>query len=165
MEVINNVKRGLAALLVFAVSPAVVLADDAMECDALFLSSERFNSDAYRVCKRAAEQGEAWAQSLLGMMYRDGGEGVVRNYREAVKWFRLAAEQGESAAQSNLGAAYYNGEGVTRNRQEAYIWFLLAASQGSVYAHEFLSKVEQELTPSQINAAQEEAARRAAAYQ
>ena len=34
-----------------------------------------------------------------------------KDYKEAIKWFRLAAEQGHSSAQINLGSIYENGEG------------------------------------------------------
>jgi TPR repeat protein len=47
---------------------------------------------------KAAEQGDADAQLLLGIMYNNG-EGVLQDYKEAVKWFRLAAEQGDANAQ------------------------------------------------------------------
>ena len=40
-----------------------------------------------------AEQGDAGAQNILGLMY-DQGEGVTQDYVEAVRWHRLAAEQG-----------------------------------------------------------------------
>lgn len=50
----------------------------------------------------AAEQGEANAQSNLGVMYAKG-EGVPENDKTAVKWYTLAAEQGLANAQSNLG--------------------------------------------------------------
>ncbi|MFQ5329466.1 MAG: hypothetical protein ACE5D4_05690 [Thermodesulfobacteriota bacterium] len=34
------------------------------------------------------------------------GEGIVRDYGEAVKWFRKAAEQGNALAQHNLWVMY-----------------------------------------------------------
>ena len=41
------------------------------------------------------------------------GQGVIQDYKEALKWFRLAAAQGDAKAQYNLGVMYDNGEGVT----------------------------------------------------
>ena len=41
---------------------------------------------------KAAEQGDADAQLLLGIMYNNG-EGVPQDDKEAVKWYRLAAVQ------------------------------------------------------------------------
>ena len=40
-----------------------------------------------------AQQGDAQAQFNLGVMYGEG-QGVPRDYAEALKWFRLAAAQG-----------------------------------------------------------------------
>jgi len=48
-----------------------------------------------------AEQGDASAQSNLGMMYFTGA-GVPQDYKTAVKWYKLAAEQGYSNAKFNL---------------------------------------------------------------
>ena len=63
--------------------------------------------------RKAAEQGFAVAQWMLGNAYYDGsGEGVVKDHVEAVKWYRKAAEQGLAEAQNNLGNAYDLGEGV-----------------------------------------------------
>jgi uncharacterized protein len=56
----------------------------------------------------AAEQGYAEAQYNLGVMYGNGN-GVVQDYAEAVKWYRLAAEQGNAKAQNNLGVMYEYG--------------------------------------------------------
>ncbi len=84
---------------------------------------------ALRIWRPLAEQGDADAQSNLGLMY-DNGEGVPENDAEAVRWYRLAAERGLARAQAMLGARYYFGEGVPENYAEALRWFLLAAEQG-----------------------------------
>ena len=52
--------------------------------------------------RKAAEQGNAAAQYELGDMYY-WGQGVPRDYTEAMKWYRKAAEQGFAAAQYELG--------------------------------------------------------------
>ena len=52
-----------------------------------------------------AEQGDATAQFILGVMYHDG-RGVTQDYKEAVKWHRKAADQGNALAQFNLGVMY-----------------------------------------------------------
>ena len=86
-----------------------------------------------RVCRRAAEQGHASAQSNLGVKYAKG-EGVPQDAAEAVKWFRRAAEQGHAGAQSNLGVNYANGEGVPQDLAEAVKWYRRAAEQGHAVA-------------------------------
>ncbi len=73
-----------------------------------------------------ADQGDAIAESNLGIMYAKG-QGVPKDYAEAAKWFRLAADQGD-AAQSNLGAMYANGHGVPQDYVQAHMWLNVAAS-------------------------------------
>jgi CHAT domain-containing protein/TPR repeat protein len=82
---------------------------------------------------KKAEQGDAEAQNQLGLMYQNG-EGVTKNYTEAVKWYRKAAEQGYAQAQNNLGLMYVLGTGVTQNNQEAVKWYHKAAAQGDAAA-------------------------------
>jgi TPR repeat protein len=55
-----------------------------------------------RLFQPLAEQGNAFAQYNLGLMYALG-QGVQRNDSEAVKWYRLAAGQGFAEAQTYLG--------------------------------------------------------------
>jgi uncharacterized protein len=47
------------------------------------------------------------------------GRGVLRDYKKAVKLFRLAAENGYVPAQSRLGDMYQNGLGVPKNYELA----------------------------------------------
>ena len=76
-----------------------------------------------------AEQGDAEAQSAMGLMYQYG-EGVTKDYREAAKWYRKAAEQGLALAQLRLGAIYDGGKGVSVDHKEAAKWYRKAAEQG-----------------------------------
>jgi TPR repeat protein len=80
-----------------------------------------------------AEQGDARAQSLLGLMY-SYGRGVRQHDGEAVKWFGHAADQGDAAAQFNLGNMYAEGRGVAKNDAEAARWYRLAADRGYAQA-------------------------------
>ena len=57
-----------------------------------------------------AEQGDAGALADLGLMYVRG-RGVLQDFAEAVRWYRLAAEQGNVAAQGSLGLMYHAGRG------------------------------------------------------
>lgn len=75
-----------------------------------------------------AEAGDAEAQYLLGVCYRDG-RGVPQDTAEAVVWYRRAAEQGHDVGQARLGIAYLYGTGVRRNLSEAARWLQLAAEQ------------------------------------
>ncbi len=84
-----------------------------------------------------AERGDAVAQYSVGRMYRSG-QGVARDDKEAVKWYRRAAEQGDAFAQYNLGVAYANEKGVPRNDKEAVKWLRLAAEQNLAEAQNIL---------------------------
>ena len=48
---------------------------------------------AYKLLLPLAENGNAKAQNILGVMY-NLGHGIQKDHKEAIKWFRLAAEQG-----------------------------------------------------------------------
>ncbi len=52
-----------------------------------------------------AEQGNAYAQYWLGLMY-ERGQGVAPDDTEAAMWYRLAAERGNAYAQQNLDLMY-----------------------------------------------------------
>ena len=84
--------------------------------------------EAVKWFRKAANQGAALDQSILGCFYRDG-RGVETNYVEAVKWYRKAAEQGDADAQFNLGCCYHDGRGVETNYVEAVKWYRKAAEQ------------------------------------
>lgn len=76
-----------------------------------------------------AEQGNAEAQLMLGVMYARG-IGVKQDDFEAVKWYRQAAEQGYANAQAILGFSYLLGKGVQVNKSLAKEWFGKACDNG-----------------------------------
>ena len=80
-----------------------------------------------------ADQGDALAQSNLGVMYSEG-HGVPQDYAEAVKWYRKAADQGNAPAQYGLGLMYDEGHGVPQDYAEAMKWYRKAADQGDALA-------------------------------
>ena len=88
------------------------------------------NVDRYR---NAAEQDNADAQYLLGECYYRG-EGVKRNYAEAVRWYRKAVEQGHAEAQYKLGKCYFAGEGIGSSMKQGVEWYRKAAEQGHAEA-------------------------------
>ena len=79
--------------------------------------------------EKAAAQGDTAAQYSLGVCYYNG-EGVGRDFAEAVKWFEKAAAQGDEDAQFALGVCYANGDGVGEDLSEAVRWFEKADGQG-----------------------------------
>src|SRR5258708_15568338 len=64
----------------------------------------------------------------LGQLYEDG-QGVPRDYVEALKWYRMAADQGDIWAQLAVGRFYEKGNGVLQDDEEACFWFSLAAGR------------------------------------
>ncbi len=103
--------------------------------------------------RMAAEQGDADAQTDLGIMY-DNGFGVPQDYAAALKWYRKAAEQGYADAQHCLGTMYLHGFGVTRDYVQAHMWFNLAAAQGLEDARKNRDLVAKDMMPTQVAEAQ-----------
>lgn len=54
-----------------------------------------------RAIRGNAEQGQANAQFILGLMYAEG-RGLPKDEAEAVRWYRKAADQGDADARHNL---------------------------------------------------------------
>ncbi len=98
---------------------------------------------------RCAEQGNARAQSALGLKYASGA-GVPEDDVEAVRWYRLAAEQGDAGAQWSLGTMYEKGDGVPQDDVLAYMWCLLSAAQGNASAQETTDIIEGRMSREQI---------------
>jgi TPR repeat protein len=88
---------------------------------------------ALRLARPLAEQGDARAQSVLGLAYYRG-RGVPRDHTEAANWFGRAASHGDVAAQYYLGLMYSEGQGVPQDHIEAAKWYRLAADQGDAVA-------------------------------
>ena len=86
-------------------------------------------------------------------MYRKG-EGVLQDYFEAVKWWRLAAEQGDTGAQNNLGTMYLEGNGVLQDNVRAHMWYNIAATEGNKDAANWRNKTASKMTSADISKAQ-----------
>jgi hypothetical protein len=108
--------------------------------------------------RKAAEQGNRSAQSILGHLYSDG-EGVPQDYAQAVFWYRKAAEQGDDFAQYKLGVWYKDGQGVPQDYAEAYFWLNLAAARESPIplAAGRRDEVASHMTPADLSREQERA--------
>jgi TPR repeat protein len=78
-----------------------------------------------------AEQGNAVAQSILGLIYATGTACSPANYDEAIKWWHSAANQGEPHAQHYLGQAYGAGRGVPLDHVRAFKYLTLASQKHS----------------------------------
>ena len=107
----------------------------------------RDDAEALRWYRKAAEQGNAYAQMDLGSMYLDG-RGVGQDPAEADRWFKRAldwlqdaAERGEAIAQWRLAVMYANALGVEWDDGKAVDWARRAALQGFRAAQLFLGNV------------------------
>jgi TPR repeat protein len=89
-----------------------------------------------QLLRTAAEKGDAEAQYLLGLQYREG-DGLDRSQAEAEKWFRRAAETGHVEAQAALGRLQATSD-TPEAREDAAKWLLRAADQGNTQAMQTL---------------------------
>ncbi len=91
----------------------------------------------------AAARGDAESENTLGLMYRDGTDGVQRDYAQAVHYFHLAADQGNADGEANLAVAYLFGHGVSADAAQALRYFQLSAAQGNGSAEAGLGFMEE----------------------
>ena len=101
-----------------------------------------------------AEQGDAFAQLLLGAMYANG-DGVSQDYKIAVKWYRLSAEQGEDNAMFTLSLSYEDGKGVKQDLVYAHMWRSIAAMNGNLAASMQMDILEEKMTQGRVIIAQD----------
>lgn len=78
----------------------------------------------------AANAGDIAAQLKLAYCFRDGeGEGVKKDYAEAMRWAHLAADAGSADAMDFVGWMFFQGDGVRQNATIAFGYFKAAASE------------------------------------
>jgi len=82
---------------------------------------------------RAARAGNVIAQRHMGLMCLRG-DGVAKDYEQALYWFTAAAQQGDAVSQWHLGAMYERGDGAKQDYAQALRWFSAAAEQGDAAA-------------------------------
>ena len=62
------------------------------------------------------------------------GQGVSKDFAQAMQWFRKSADQGNPGAQADLGDMYFNGQGEPQDFVQAVQWYRKAADQGYAMA-------------------------------
>ena len=77
------------------------------------------------------------------------------DFSTALREWKPLAEQGHVNAQHNLGVMYYKGKSAIHDNVYAHMWWSIAASQGQKIASKYLRVVTKEMTPSQIEKAQD----------
>jgi len=106
-------------------------------------------AQAFQELQPLADQGDAFAQAILGVMY-EHGTGVPEDDAEAVRWYRLAADQGYAFAQYNLGSMYANGNGVLKDKVVAHMWLNIGSANGNQRAAGNRNLIESDMTAEQI---------------
>jgi len=87
-------------------------------------------SKAFEIYKSCANQGNALAMNILGILYSEG-TGTTINQQEALRWFELSAKKRYPEAYNNLGNIYRTGWGVEQNFNTAYQWFEMGTKVNS----------------------------------
>ena len=90
--------------------------------------------------RKAAEQGDAFAQYSLAYLYTQG-LGVDKDYKEAAKWYYKAALQGDVKSEYHIGTLYYAGLGVPQSREMGISWLTRAAQHGDAKAKIYLNRI------------------------
>ncbi len=109
---------------------------------------------ALREWTQLAEEGDAVAQSIPGLVYIIG-DGVTHGYKTVVKWDTLAAKQGISIAQLNLGLMYGTGQGVLQDYVHAHMWANIASSNRNENSCELRDSIAFLMTQSQLEKAKD----------
>ena len=121
-----------------ASTSSTVSAEVQSKLDAAYEAYKQNNfNEAIRLYRPLADQGNAKAQTNLGVAY-ENGEGFIQDYTAAASWYRRAANQGNSDAQRALGRLYHFGHGVPQDDSVAARWILKAADQGNASAQNLL---------------------------
>ena len=87
------------------------------------------NERPIEAIRSLAAKGDPESQHKLALRYHKG-DGVQRDYVEAIDWYRKAAAQGHAPSLTNLGAMYQMGQGLKQDPAMAAEWYEKAAVQG-----------------------------------
>jgi len=77
------------------------------------------------------------AQRQLGSLYAE----ELKDYAEAIKWYRMAANQNDPFSQFQLGYLHAEGAGVPKDEAEAVKWYRKSAEQNFGFAQHNLGNM------------------------
>ena len=77
----------------------------------------------------AATDGDATAQTAVGLIFYQGRENIPQDYKQAFFWLHKAADQGVYAAQRTVSEMYSAGQGTSRDATMASIYTKRADEQ------------------------------------
>lgn len=141
----------ITLLLLFRISIAQDIAELEKNIDPSDILLEIYKKDKNKqsyleeilMYQQAADSGDAYAQTLIGIMYDDGMI-IERDSEEALKWLTLASNQGNYYAQFHIGRVMrYSMD----NHIEAIKWYQLAAEQGYDEAQYYLGEMYKKGNP------------------
>jgi TPR repeat protein len=89
--------------------------------------------EAFALYGKAADQGDAAAQTQIGNMYA-AGRGVDKNCDQGISWLSKSASQGYAWGQAALATKYLNGDCTAKDYAKAMDWYRKAADQGLAIA-------------------------------
>ena len=104
-------------------------------------------SDAVSEMGKLAENGDMYAQYLMGKLWRDGPL-LIPDSVNARYWLEQAAEQGHLIAQYSLAKLYLIGKEVPYDEEQAVHWLSQSAKQDNQYAQHLLNHLEENRPPS-----------------
>lgn len=93
-------------------------------------------AEALRSLSIAAAQGNARAQTMIGMMY-ENGLGVGQDYGQAATWYLKAANQGEVGGEAAIGRLFFLMD-QDKYYRLAMDWLHKAADQGNAEAQYYI---------------------------
>lgn len=117
-------------------------------------AAQAFQTGDYKTAlnesQEAADNGDAEAQFLLGLLYGNDYDPIPQNDKEAARWLRLAANQGYRRAQRILATMYAEGTGLPQDSVEAYRWAKLANHPNFNNIDDLQSRITKSMTPEQV---------------
>ncbi|PKK69082.1 kinase-like protein [Rhizophagus irregularis] len=82
--------------------------------------------------EQAANSGNVIAMHYLGNCYKDGKNGVKKDYNKAFELFKQSAIEGYTSGMTSLGYCYDNGIGTEEDKQKAFELYQKSANLGSI---------------------------------
>ena len=95
----------------------------------------------YRTLIADAEAGSVVAQSVLGISYLSGGDGLPQDHAEAFRWLTAAAIRGASRPSVWLGTMYEQGLTVAPDVEKARALYRFGAERGEFHGRIFLARL------------------------
>jgi hypothetical protein len=119
-------------------------------------STEAVSFDSLR---QLALDGDPLSENALGLRYFQGDEknGIVRDEKQAFRWFARAADHGSLAAQAKLGFLYWGGRAVSKDINQAYFWTVLARARGDEESKDLAALLASSMTRAQAAAIEQQA--------